>query len=442
MQVVQHKTSEKDNNLIKQFWYKYIPYWPLFLIFGILAVGGAWFYLKHKTPLYESTASILIKDETKGQDDSKMEESLNQLSSKKTVENEMQVLSSRELMYEVVKKLHLYAPVYREGKLRPESAYAFSPVVIESDNPDAIEETKKEVFFNYDAVKGKVVIGNTPYTLNEWVKTPYGTLKFIPQNVSYTPEKSRSLYFRLINPNNVALSLIGGLDVSAPNKLSSIVALKIRDEVPQKANDILNTLMDVYREASINEKNKLAVHTLSFVDNRLKSVSHDLDSIEKKLEEYKSANNAIDISSQGSIFLQNVGAVDQKLSDVNSQLAVLNQVQDYVQRNNKSGGNIALSTVGIGDPRLSQYLEKLTDLELKREEMKKTTPENNPLMISIDDQINKIKPSVLENIKSQKSSLEASRNNLNNTNNKFYSTLGLFLKRKRILLRSAASKMY
>jgi capsular exopolysaccharide synthesis family protein len=427
MQIVQQKSLEKDKNLIKQLWFKYIPYWPLFFIFSVLAIAGAWFFLKYTTPLYQSTASILIKDEKKGQDDSKMEESLNQLSSKKIVENEIEVLKSRELMTEVVKNLHLYAPVYQSRKLRPVSAYATSPIIIESIDPNSIKGADKKIFFSFDQVRAQVVIGNKYYKLNEWASTPYGTLKFIPQNVQSTAKSKNyenyPLYFSLINPKTVALSLLGNLDVSSSSKLTSIVHLKIKDEVPKKADDILNNLMEVYNKASVNDKNSLAINTLTFVDSRLKSVSHDLDSIEKKLEQYKSTNDAIDISSQGAMFLQNVSNVDQKLGDVNMQLAVLGQVEDYVKSKDNAGG-IVPSTVGVTDPLLSQLLEKLYDLELEREKLKKTTPENNPLMVSITNQIDKVKPSILENIKSQKASLEASKGNLNVTNNKFSSILG------------------
>ena len=83
MHVNQKNLSEADKNIIGQLWFKYSPYWPLFVLFFGLAVAAAWFFLKISTPLYESTASILIKDEKKGEDDSKVVAELNQLSSKK-----------------------------------------------------------------------------------------------------------------------------------------------------------------------------------------------------------------------------------------------------------------------------------------------------------------------------------------------------------------------
>ena len=123
--------SQNGDNVVSQLWSRFFPYWPLFLFFIIVAVLGARFYLKYKIPVYETTTTILIKDEKKGEDDSRIIESLNLLSTKKIMENEIEVLKSKGFMMQVVKKLHLYAPVFEKGKPVDFSAYASSPVTIE-----------------------------------------------------------------------------------------------------------------------------------------------------------------------------------------------------------------------------------------------------------------------------------------------------------------------
>ena len=79
------------------------------------------------------------------------------------------------------------------------------------------------------------------------------------------------------------------------------------------------------------DKNVLAANTLKFVQDRLKFVVNELDSVEGKLQNFKAHNKITDISAQGQIFLQTVAANDQKISDINMQLAVLDQVQNYVK---------------------------------------------------------------------------------------------------------------
>ena len=97
--------TKKEDSIVIQIWNKFFPYWPLFVILFAIAIAGAWTYLKYTTPLYQASASILIKDERKGSDESKLTESLDYLSSKKIVENEIEVLRSKTLLKKVVKKV-------------------------------------------------------------------------------------------------------------------------------------------------------------------------------------------------------------------------------------------------------------------------------------------------------------------------------------------------
>ena len=252
-----------ESNAMRQIWFKYAPYWPVFFLFLALAGTGAWFYLKFQTPLYVSEASILIKDEKKGNDESKIAESLNLLSSKKIVENEMEVLKSKELMLKVVKNLNLYAQVFVHGRYRDASAYSSSPVSIEAQYPDSLKQVKK-VFFSYDAASKKVIIGNQEYAVGDGVNTPYGSLKFVLQNSGSIIKVP--LYFSLFSPDNVATGLVSSLNLLPASKESSVIELKLGDGVPKRSEDILNELMKVYSDDAINDKNKLATNTLSWLN--------------------------------------------------------------------------------------------------------------------------------------------------------------------------------
>jgi tyrosine-protein kinase Etk/Wzc len=428
------KSQEVEDSLIQQIITKYLPYWPMFLVAICLALAIAFFYLRLTTPIYEATATILIKDEKKGNEDSKLMESLDQISSKKIVENEIEILQSRTLMENVVKVLALYAPIYEQGKVHVVSAYMISPVIIESPSPDSLESSKK-INLSYDKKNQLVILNNkASYPLNQIVTTRYGLLKFIPNKYYDALDTVRHrMFFTLTKPREVADNLLGGLKVEASSKLSSVINLSYRDEVPQRAEDILNQLLKAYNLSSINEKDKLARNTLSFIEDRLNGVAHDLDSIEKKVEQYKSGKGAVDISSQGALFLQNVSANDQKIGDYNTQLSILDQVKKFVTDKDNSSA-IVPSTLGVSDPMLSQLLDKLYNAELEYERLRKTVGENNPTLVSLRDQINKIRPNILQNIGSQEQSLTAARENLHSTNGAYNSILNGVPKKERDLL--------
>jgi tyrosine-protein kinase Etk/Wzc len=434
-----YRTLDQNNDTIaEQLAAKYLPYWPVFLIALVVGLGATYVYLRYTVPIYQADASIIIKDQRKGNEEAKLTESLDLISSKKTIENEVEILKSRNLMLQVVKELDLYAPVYVKGRVHNTLAYVRSPVNVVAENPDSLEENGK-ILLDMSHDSQKVVLDKQfIYPLDTFVSTPYGKLKFI-RNIHYNPSAEdtgtvkRQLFFALYDPENVATGLIQNLTVEPSNKLSSVVDLSFKDPAKGRAENVLQHLLQAYDQAEVNYKNKLARSTLSFVEDRLKLVAYDLDSIEKRIQQYKSGRGAVDVSTQGQLFLKNVSENDQKLSDINMQLSVLDQVEKFVSDNN-SGSGIVPSALGVGDPTLSQLIDKLYNSELEYEKLRKTVGENNPTLVSIRDQINKIKPAIIQNIASRRNSLTAARSNLNLTNGGYNSILQTVPQKERQLL--------
>ncbi|MEP6626323.1 MAG: polysaccharide biosynthesis tyrosine autokinase [Ginsengibacter sp.] len=427
--------EERDDNMMQQFVSKYVPYWPLFLLSIVIAVGIAYTYLRYTTPVYEATATIIIKDDKKGNEESKLVESLDQISSKKIVENEVEIIQSRKLMENVVRSLRLYAPVYEKGDVHDVLAYTTSPISILSVYPDSLKFAEK-IMFEYDNNTRQIIISNKyKYSLDQIVETPFGKLKFIA-NKNYASSKAplKQLYFNLSPVKGIVSSILSGLKVDPSSKLSSVVDLSYRDVDPLRAENILDQLIIAYQQSANDEKDALARNTLLFVNERLNIVSHDLDSIEKKIQKYKSGNRAVDISTQGQLFLQNVNANDQKLGDVSTQIAVLDQVENFVKSKENSVGGVVPSTLGVNDPVLSQLIDKLYTSELEYSQLKKTVGENNPSLLTIADRINKIKPSILSNISSQRQSLNATTQNINSNNGSYNSLLQNVPQKERQLL--------
>jgi tyrosine-protein kinase Etk/Wzc len=145
--------EESGSNVIRKLIFRYLPYWPLYAAILVFSVICAVVYVRYAVPVYEASATILIKDEKKGMDNSQLLQGLDMLGSSKIVENETEVISSRQLLREVVKKLHLYAPVIQEGKIVSRSAYTSSPISIEVREPELIRDPVSKVDpveFTYD----------------------------------------------------------------------------------------------------------------------------------------------------------------------------------------------------------------------------------------------------------------------------------------------------
>ncbi|HVS95569.1 MAG TPA: GNVR domain-containing protein, partial [Puia sp.] len=434
--------EQKDNNLISFVRFRFLPYWPLFALLVIFAVAGAYLYLRWATPTYEARADLLIKDANKGSGDAQTLASLNIFSTKKIVEDEIEVLQSQTLMRQVVRNLDLYAPVWAEGRVKPHLAYSSSPVLVEAMGFDSLYKDHSKVFlgktpFRYDSANSAVVTAAGSFPLGRWAAYPGTSLLLrFSRNPRLADTDKRPMYFMVLNPKLVTSNLLGKLNVASTNKLSSVVTLTFGDEDPRRAEDILNELITVYDHASIYDKNQLAINTLSFVENRLLHVRRELDSAENKLQQYKTRNGGADLSQQGSAYLQSVSSNDQKASDISMQLAVLDEVEKYVRSDNENTG-IVPSTLGIEDEGLNTLLQKLYDARSNYDKMRKTVGENNPTMLSLANEIQKIKPTILENIRIRKLSLQAGLANLQSTNDKYSSRLAGLPEKERALLESS-----
>lgn len=414
--VAEHHADEGENflgNLLS----KYFSWWPLFAVLIVLCLTGAYLYLRYTTPIYQSVATLMVKDK---EQESSVLESFNVFDSKKTVENEVQVLRSRGLAREVASSLRLYAPIFQQNRIRSTSAYTSSPVVIELKNLDSIRPVQK-VEFRYVQSTQKVEMDGKSYDLLEWNETPYGELRFLPnKNYRSSPEEAeqtKSFYFNLMSLRSAGSTVLSGLELSVPNKQATVITLSFKDEQPRRAEDILNELVTVYNNAAINDKSRLARNTMDFIDKRLSLVFKELDSVEQSLEKYKRDNSIVDITSQGQSFLQTIGSNDQKVVEINMQLAVLNKVEEYVLGKERGTGSIVPSS--INDPTLGQLLNRLYDLEAQNEKSKLTMGENFPARIALTEQINQIKPNILENIQNQRRSLNASLQILRDNSNQY-----------------------
>lgn len=423
--------KKSDNGGFGRIIFRYLPYWPLFLFLLILSIAGAWIYLRYTVPVFESTASILMKDEKKGMSSELMDE-LNPFGSSKIVENEIEILRSRSLSREVVKNLGLYAPITEEGTVISKSAYVYSPVHIEVQNPDSLVPAAK-IYFIHNADSNTVVINNKQYPIDTWVETEYGVLRFKPNPRYGKSEQSNPMFFSLVPVRRVANGIRSRLMINSTGKMSTVLVLRLQDEVPARAEDILNELIDEYNKAAINDKNALAANTLAFVQDRLSFVVNELDSVESRIQQYKTQQGIVDISEQGKQFLTTVGESNQRASEIEIQLSILDQIESYVSGKSASS-SIVPSTLGVTDGVLTGLLEQLNTAQTEYNRMKGSVGENFPTLVALSEQIERLKPSIMENIRNQRRNLMASKQNITSTGSRYSSMMRTIPTKERELL--------
>jgi len=335
-------------NIINLIAFKYLPFWPIFVLTIIASIGIAYVYIHYQTPIYEANASILLKD--KQTDESTVLEALGAAKSQKTVENEIEVLKSRDLMRSVVKKMKLYTLLYAKGNLRDVLIYP-SPIEFTALQPDKLPSTGP-IAFDYLEAERMVTLNGTKYPVNVPVNTPYGMFIF-NINKQFWPNQQpkgerKPLYLILRDVKSAAKGIIGSLQVSMTAKQSTLIGLKFTDPIPQRAEDILNGIINVYNIEGIEDKNLMAERTLEFIRQKLDTVGRELSTVENKYQEYRSSEGIVSLSDEAHNFLSNTNLSDQKIADIQVQLDILGQIEKYIVKKGQHPGTVP-ATIGLNN---------------------------------------------------------------------------------------------
>lgn len=395
---------------------RYLRYWYLFPVFIALALIAAFFYLQVTQPVFSSKTSILIKDEQKGLGGSQgdmLSELSNQFGGNKLVENELEILKSQTLMEQVVKDLNLDVSYSTKIGLRTVSLYGKSPIRIK---PEVITQ-----FGLLEPLKIHVV-DSTHFRFNdEETLHTYGK-RFNNSWGAFMVEKGNNNDFTDIQISfgevkGLAENMLKRLVVSQPNVKSTVIELSYEDVSSQRGKDVLNKLLDVYVQSSLSDKNSEASNTLKFIETRLGLITGELGEVEKDVESYKTVKGITDISAESQLFLENIKENDAKLNEVNTQISILESVDKYIK--NSGDGAVAPATYMINDPVLVSLLTKFNELELQRERYARTTTSNNPLLQTINTQLDGTRQAIRENVQNLRRGMDVTKQNLQGINTRF-----------------------
>lgn len=425
-----YQIIESDSMGLRALLWKYVKNWPWFLFSMGLMLSVAYFYLSVKQPIYRIQASLLVQDENKGNEPSSPLKEADGFASKKVVENEIVILQSFKLMDRVVRKLHLDVNYYREGRFSKKDIYNESPIelIIERAVPTLYGEPLKVMFLSDHAV----LLNEQPYPLNQSVETPYGRLRFrTRQPVS---KATKPLVIEAWKQSWAVYTYLDNLTAEQTSKTSTVVQLALNDAVPARGESVLNQLIDEYNQAAITDKNKVAANTLNFIEDRLSIISRELNDVEKHVENYKSNEGITDLSVQSESFLQTVQQNDALLNQVNVQLAVLNDLNDYISNESADHRGSTPATVGLNDPVLLGLIEKLSQLELQRDQTARTTSEQNPMLETLDSQIKVTKNNIAGNVRTIKAMLLSSQQQYKNKNSEVEAAIRRIPQKERSLL--------
>lgn len=383
-----------------------IHHWPWILLSVFICVGAAYAYLLRTPDVYTRSAEILIKDESKGQSTGEEFANLGLFQSSTNIQNEITNLRAKDLMEEVVKRLGLDINYYHSGRFHDVVAYGYDlPVKLTVTGfPDEesfsmnLEVTGNGAVSISDLdVPGKETFSKT-FTgkLNDSIVTPIGKMVVMPSH-NYTKGEEVSLIVKKMPLSAARDSYNSRLNVSMSNDKGTVIRLTMADLSTQRADEALNTLIGVYNENWIRDKNQIAVSTSNFINDRLGVIEGELGNVDSDISSYKSANLIPDVNAAASMYMNQSQQTQAQILEVNNQLSMARYIRSYLtaegNRDQLLPANTGLQSSNI-QALIGEYNEKL----LQRNSLVAKSSEKNPLVAQLDEQLNAQRQAVVRTI--------------------------------------------
>lgn len=410
--------NDQGLNIVDLFMYL-ASQWKWFLLSILICGGIAWYNYARAPLVYFRSATVIIKDPSNKASTSGLDRFDNFIN-KVNVANEILQFRSKKLMREVVQRVHADVSYQIKDGLRNNELYNESPVLVSL--PDALPEqsfsftmtlkdAKTVTLSDFSGIEAKpsyevalndtvaiiegmnVVVTATNYLRDSWLNTPIRVQKL--------PVESMVNYYK------------NALGIQQEEEEASILTLALKDSSPARAEDVLNTLITVYNEEAIKEKNQVAVNTANFINERLIIIERELGNVESNLESFKQRNQIVDIASSAGMYMTESQKYNADAMELETQLRLANFIKDYLTDPSKETDLIPSNT-GISDMNIENQISLYNVAKLKRDHLIDDSSVNNPVVQELNNSLRAMKQSIIRAVDNMIVSLNVKRNDAQN----------------------------
>lgn len=406
-----HGEQSEEHINIQEVLFRYLIHWPWFVVSVIICIACAWGYLRLTTPVYNISATVLIKDEKKGGGAS-MSSELEKMgldgfiSSSNNIDNEIEVLRSKSLAREVVNNLGLFVTYMDEDEFPRKELYQTSPVLVSMTHQEADKlPDRMEVGMTLQptgAMGVQVIVGEKEYRkqfdkLPAVFPTDEGTVAFFanddtlstvrPENIT----KERHVTAFINRPFSVAKGYANSLSIAPTSKTTSVVVISLKNTKSRRGRDYINKLLEMYNINANNDKNEVAQKTAEFIDERIGIISKELGSTEQDLENFKRTAGITDLSSEAQIALTGNAEYEKKRVENQTQINLVMDLQRYMKGNEYE---VLPSNIGLQDIASVGAIDRYNQMLVERKRLLRTSTENNPTIINLDTSIRAMRTNV------------------------------------------------
>ncbi len=389
-----------DSPHIKELFYLCLAKWRWFALSVLLCTGLAVFYILRTPPVYTRSAYLMVKENAKGHsigsDISSLFADLGLAQVNANVNNELLALQMPSVVMEMVKRLSLDVD-YRTGDMFHRNTLYGAELPIETeflelgDNESAgftlrlLPEGKVELddFGSTERdVKDKAVTG----MLGDTLDTPLGQIKVMP-GAGYVPGEE----YPLIYVSRTGLyDCVDGCNERLAVELSSedatVIELSYKDVSVTRAEDVLNTLIAVYNEEWMKDKNQITATTSQFITDRLEVLERELGNVDTDISTYKSENLLPDAEKASLLFMEQAQENNNKLIAISTQAAIAKYIRDYLS-GGKMRNRLVPANLGLENTDIEGLIAEYNDVQLRRNNLITNSSDQNPLIADLDQSL-------------------------------------------------------
>ena len=404
--------------------------WYWFVLSLIIFGGIGAIYLRYTTPLYQSTAKLLIKDDDNGSSrrGSSLQNitNLGTISNSAGIDNEMEILSSHSIAEDAIRDLKLYVNYTTDGKVKDVITYRDQPLIVDIDAAH-LDRLNRPINLNITKNGSSFVVNGTysvptdeensegPFSINKkftslpaTIPTRAGIIT-INSNNGRTLHEGQVLKVSILSPKMASDKYVGELKIGQSGKGTSILQLQLTDEVPQRSLDYLKQLAIVYNRQANEDKNAVAHQTEKFINSRLEKINAELGKTEGELQNYKQKNGMVELKMNASNSVSNQNTSEQKLAEMETQIELFNTIAREVESSSRNLTQVIPSNVGLDDESSTSLINKYNELVLERNRLLRSASESSPVVEPLTDQIRDLNVNIRRAIAAARKNLQIQR---------------------------------
>lgn len=407
-----------------------IKKWYWFVVFISLFLGIGAFYIMKRSPVYNRVATIMVKDSRKGSGANEMMafRELTGMTTRHNVDNELFIFQARRLMIEVVDRLNLTTTYTTRSGLRTVDLYGASPIEVVFVNDNAANRCSFEIdlrqddFTIYEFTRPKVAAEDKESDEEFEVTARYGEPVMLPSGeivvnkTLYMSDKyiDKSLKVSKSTKELVATRYRSAMKSSVANKMSSIINISLNDIVPKRAEDIINTLIDVYNEDAVKDKQQIAAATAEFIDSRLEIISKELGAVDGDIKSFKTRHNMVDIEAETQKNLTVSTKLHADVLSVASQLEMSKFIKEFLSDPEKEHNLIPVTNLGSNASAsvLGSQIDAYNEIVLRHQKLLPNGSEKSPIVQQLETHRVSMKNAILASLDSNIATLEIQLRNL------------------------------